>query len=83
MSKHLTPDEVADAIGMRPDRLVGFSIGQFIPVSEGRVDTTLVLTRLEGYGHRLPGGTEDLPAPRGAGRGRPGPDPAKARRGCR
>lgn len=60
VSKHLTPDEVADAIGMRPDRLVGFCIRQFIPVCEGRVDTTRVLTRREGCGARSPGSTEDL-----------------------
>lgn len=60
MSNHLTPDELAGAIGMRPDRLVRFCIEQSIPIYQGRVDKTLVLTSLQASGQRLPGGSEHL-----------------------
>lgn len=55
MANHLTPDELADAIGMRKDRLVRYCLEQSIPIYQGRVDKTLVVTSLLETGHRFPG----------------------------
>ena len=54
MANHLTPDELADAIGMNKDRLVRFCLQQAIPIYHGRVDKTLVITSLLSTGHRFP-----------------------------
>ena len=54
MANHLTPDELADAIGMNKDRLVRFCLQQAIPIYHGRVDKTLVITSLLTTGHRFP-----------------------------
>ena len=54
MANHLTPDELADAIGMRRDRLVRYCLLQSIPIYQGRVDKTLVITSLLETGPRFP-----------------------------
>ena len=54
MANHLTPDELADAIGMNKDRLVRFCLQESIPIYQGRVDKTLVITSLLETGHRFP-----------------------------
>jgi len=54
VANHLTPDELADAIGMNKDRLVRFCLQQAIPIYHGRVDKTLVITSLLSTGHRFP-----------------------------
>lgn len=58
MANHLTPDELADAIGMKPDRLVRYCLEQSIPIYHGRVDKSLVLTSLMETGHRFPDDTD-------------------------
>jgi hypothetical protein len=58
MANHLTPDELALAIGMKPDRLVRYCREQSIPIYQGRVDKTLVLTSLLETGHRFPNDTD-------------------------
>ena len=54
MANHLTPDELAEVIGMRKDRLVRYCLLQSIPIYQGRVDKTLVVTSLLETGHRFP-----------------------------
>ena len=54
MANHLTPDELADAIGMNKDRLVRFCLQESIPIYQGRVDKTLVITSLLQTEHRFP-----------------------------
>ena len=58
MANHLTPEELATAIGMKPDRLVRYCLEQAIPIYHGRVDKTLVLTSLLETGHRFPHDTD-------------------------
>lgn len=58
MPNHLTPDEMAEAIGMRPDRLMRYCLENSIPIYRGRVDKTLVITSLLATGHRFPGDTD-------------------------
>ncbi len=58
MANHLTPDELADAIGMNKDRLVRFCLQESIPIYHGRVDKTLVITSLLQTGHRFPDDTD-------------------------
>ncbi|MFM8829367.1 MAG: hypothetical protein ACKORG_02295 [Actinomycetota bacterium] len=58
MANHLTPDEMANAIGMRTDRLVRYCVEQSIPIYHGRVDKTLVITSLLATGHRFPDDTD-------------------------
>ena len=59
MANHLTPDELADAIGMNKDRLVRFCMQESIPIYHGRVDKTLVITSLLSSGHRFPEDAEE------------------------
>jgi len=54
VANHLTPDQLADAIGMNKDRLVRFCLQQAIPIYHGRVHKTLVITSLLATGHRFP-----------------------------
>ncbi len=54
MPNHLTPTAMADAIGMRTDRLMRYCLEQSIPIYKGRVDKTLVITSLLATGHRFP-----------------------------
>ena len=58
MANHLSPDEMAEAIGMRTDRLVRYCHEQSIPIYKGRVDKTLVITSLLATGHRFPDDTD-------------------------
>jgi hypothetical protein len=58
MPNHLTPDEMAEAVGMRPDRLMRYCLEQSIPIYRGRVDKTLVITSLLATGHRFPADTD-------------------------
>lgn len=60
MANHMTPDELATAIGMKPDRLVRYCLEQSIPIYQGRVDKTLVLTSLMQAGHHFPGDVPDV-----------------------
>lgn len=62
MANHLTPDEMAEAVGMRTERLMRYCLEQSIPIYNGRVDKTLVVTSLLETGHRFPADTdtEDL-----------------------
>ena len=59
VANHLTPDELADAIGMNKDRLVRFCMQESIPIYQGRVDKTLVITSLLSSGHRFPMDAEE------------------------
>ncbi len=54
MANHLTPDDLADALGMRTERLVRYCLEQAIPIYQGRVDRTLVITSMIETGHRFP-----------------------------
>ncbi len=58
MANHLTPDEMAEAIGMRTERLMRYCLEQSIPIYNGRVDKTLVITSLLQTGHRFPDDTD-------------------------
>lgn len=58
MPNHLTPDEMAEAIGMRTDRLMRYCLEQAIPIYRGRVDKTLVIASLLASGHRFPDDTD-------------------------
>lgn len=60
VANHLTPDELADAIGMNKDRLVRFCLQQAIPIYHGRVDKTLVITSLLETGHRFPDDAQEI-----------------------
>lgn len=60
MANHLTPDELADAIGMNKDRLVRFCLQESIPIYQGRVDKTLVITSLLQTGHRFPDDAREI-----------------------
>ena len=51
MANHLTPDEMAEAIGMRTERLLRYCLEQSIPIYNGRVDKTLVITSQIGRAH--------------------------------
>ncbi len=57
MPNHLTPDDMAEAIGMRKARLMRYCLDQAIPIYNGRVDKTLVITSLLATGHRFPDDT--------------------------
>lgn len=54
MANHLTPDEMAEAVGMRTERLLRFCLEESIPIYNGRVDKALVITSLRATGHRFP-----------------------------
>jgi hypothetical protein len=58
MANHLTPDEMAEAVGMRTERLMRYCLEQSIPIYNGRVDKTLVITSLLQTGHRFPADTD-------------------------
>lgn len=66
MAIHMTPDELADALGVEPHVVVNAAREVDVPVYQGRIDSVLLREALVAGGHHLaPRAEEALRGPDG------------------
>lgn len=54
MANHLTPDELAELVGLARKQVVRHCVELSVPIYNGRIDKTLFVRSMTAAGHRLP-----------------------------